>query len=76
MKVLKARFDGKVLIPEEPIDLPLNCSLEVCVSAVSDTNDKPLLELLRQLDSIPSNSAWPQDGAAQHDHYLYGADKR
>ena len=30
---LRARFDGRVLIPEQPVDLPLNQTLEVEVSS-------------------------------------------
>ena len=89
MTVLKAHFDGKVLVPDEPVDLPVNCALEVQVKMVepkesfqtpaqegSVVSDKPLLRLAQLLEELPDNPNWPADGAAQHDHYLYGSPKR
>ncbi|MBI4474971.1 MAG: hypothetical protein HY646_20050 [Acidobacteria bacterium] len=77
MKKLKAHFDGTVLVPDEPVDLPVNCALEVEVKPVqSPDGDKPLLKLLKALEEFPGNPDWPPDGAAQHDHYLYGQPKR
>ena len=85
MTVLKAHFDGKVLVPDEPVDLPVNCALEVRVQAVSRAEppppvntdaDRPLAALLDILKEYPENPDWPKDGAAQHDHYLYGTPKR
>ena len=77
MTVLKAHFDGKVLVPDEPVNLPVNCALEVHVQPVLETvGEKPLLKLLSVLEELPDNPDWPADGAAQHDHYLYGLPKR
>ena len=39
-------------------------------------DEKPLLKLLQALEALPENPDWPTDGAAQHDHYLYGLPKR
>jgi hypothetical protein len=77
MTVLKAHFDGKVLIPDEPVDLPVNCALEVRVQPAADSADKekPLMRLLELARQFPV-SDWPADGAAEHDHYLYGTPKR
>jgi hypothetical protein len=33
MTTIKAHFDGKALIPEEPVELPQNCTLIVHVEA-------------------------------------------
>jgi hypothetical protein len=81
MTVLKAHFDGKVLVPDEPVKLPVNCALELHIQRVGPdapgaVNGKPLLRLLKALDELPDNPGWPADGAAQHDHYLYGLPKR
>jgi len=77
MTVLKAHFDGKVLVPDEPVNLPVNCALEVHVQPVQEAvAEKPLLKLLSELEELPDNPDWPADGAAQHDHYLYGLPKR
>lgn len=86
MTVLKAHFDGKVLVPDEPVDLPVNCALEVHVQPISrptisglqDAKEgKTFLQnLAEELAKCPSNPEAPRDGAAQHDHYLYGTPKR
>ncbi|MSU20521.1 MAG: hypothetical protein EXS30_03920 [Pedosphaera sp.] len=78
MTVLKAHFDGKVLIPDEPVNLPINCALEVQVKLLESAGvaDKPLVRLAKLLSELPDNPNTPTDGAAQHDHYLYGLPKR
>ncbi|HEY3323197.1 MAG TPA: hypothetical protein VGP72_22275 [Planctomycetota bacterium] len=78
---LKARFDGHALIPEQPVDLPANCSLDIEVTVPSEVRDKQaarsvLEELVEVAAAFPANPDAPSDGAAQHDHYLYGAAKR
>ena len=81
MTVLKAHFDGKVLIPDEPVELPVGCALEVHVRPLKErtppaTEGKALLKLLKTLEELPDEPNAPADGAAQHDHYLYGLPKR
>ena len=84
MTVLKAHFDGKVLVPDEPVNLPKDCALEVRVQRVQPAKpapklapgETPLMRLLKVLKELPDNPDWPPDGAAQHDHYLYGLPKR
>jgi hypothetical protein len=81
---IKAHFDGKVIVPDEPLDLPVNQKLRLEVVAeptptpVAGENGvgRPLMDLLKVLDGLPSNPDAPVDGAAQHDHYLYGLPKR
>lgn len=73
MATVKAHFDGKVLIPDEPVNLPANCAVELEVRPISD---KPLLALATQLEQLPGHGDWPEDGAGQHDHYLYGTPKQ
>ncbi len=84
MTVLKAHFDGKVLVPDEPVNLPKNCALEVRIEQMKpakpspklEPGERPLMRLLKALEELPDNPDWPTDGAAQHDHYLYGLPKR
>ena len=93
MTTLKAHFDGKVLILDEPANLLVNCALNVHVepinpapakkhiqsrttSPVPSTEEKPLMKLVKLLEELPDNPDAPTDGAAQHDHYLYGLPKR
>ncbi len=77
MTVLKAHFDGKVLVPDEPVDLPMNCALEVRVMPVTQNEEEgnSLRRLLEAAKSFPVPQG-PVDGAEQHDHYLYGLPKR
>jgi hypothetical protein len=74
---LKVHFDGKVLVPDEPVDLPVNCTLQVQVDPVQRPAkaEKPLLKLAELARRFPVTHG-PADGAAQHDHYLYGLSKR
>jgi hypothetical protein len=81
MTVLKAHFDGKVLIPDEPVELPVGCALEVHVQPVAgqpsvSAPGSHLLELIQILKELPDDPHTPADGASQHDHYLYGLPKR
>lgn len=77
MTVLTAHFDGKVLIPDEPVNLPTDCALKVQVEPVPGTpaTEKPLLRLVELAKRFPVTDG-PSDGAAQHDHYLFGLPKR
>jgi hypothetical protein len=75
MTAIKAHFDGKVLVPDEPVDLPVYQPLEVYARVVQEERP-PLVELAEALRQFPPNPKSPTDGAAQHDHYLYGKPKR
>ena len=77
MTILKAHFDGRVLVPDEPVDLPLNCALEVQVKPLDSaaSTSQPLRKLAEVARQFPVTGG-PPDGAAQHDHYLYGLPKR
>ena len=79
MTVLKAHFDGKVLVPDEAVDLPVNCPLGVHVKpikAVAQTTGRPLEKLGQLARQVPLGSDPPSDFAAHHDHYLYGSPKK
>jgi hypothetical protein len=75
----RARFDGRVFIPEEPVDVPSNelVKLEV-IGAGTETRDAPqgLLALLADAEQYPGNPDAVTDAAAEHDHYLYDTQKR
>ena len=77
MTVLRAHFDGKVLVPNEPVNLPTDCDLEVRVEPIRKPAAKgnSLLQLVEVARRFPVING-PADGAAQHDHYLYGLPKR
>ena len=66
-----------MLVPDEPVKLPLDCALKVQVEPLPGTSadNKPLERLVEVARHFPV-SGGPADGAAQHDHYLYGLPKR
>ena len=74
-----AHFDGKHLLPDEPVDLPAGKPLRVTVEEVAPPAEPPGLNLGEWLDAIEAECGLvegPEDGAAELDHYLYGAPKR
>jgi hypothetical protein len=73
MANVKGHIDGEFQVPEEPVNLPAKCAVEVEIRPVGE---KPLLALARQLEQLPDNADWPRDGSIQHDHYLYGTPKQ
>jgi hypothetical protein len=76
MTTLKAHFDGEVLVPDEPVDLPRGCTLEVMVRVADEPSASSLAGLANFAEQFPTNEALPTDGAARHDHYLYGSSPR
>ncbi len=78
MITVKARFDGRVFIPEEPVDLPAGCELQISISSVppKPSGQTTLAHLAAIAGEFPVNPDLPTDLAAQHDHYLYGTPKR
>jgi hypothetical protein len=76
---LRARFGGKVLIPEGPVNLPTDRVLEIHVAddsrASTDGATRPM-GLAELVESLPPLQGPKTDRAAQHDHYLYGHPKR
>ena len=68
-----AHFDGKVIIPDEPLDLPPNQPLILQIQSVGG----------KDVSAEESSLAWiaanavdsdvlPVDLSDRHDHYLYG----
>ena len=72
---LKATFDGKVLVPEKAIDLAPGTVVEVQVTVPGQAREGLLRRLARIAEEFPEAPDAPADGAAQHDHYLYGIPK-
>jgi hypothetical protein len=70
-QVITAHFDGKVIVPDEPVQLPVGEPLRLHVEMVE--SQPRFADFLRFAADLPDA---PQDLAAQHDHYLYGTPKR
>lgn len=68
---LTAHFDGQVIVPDEPVQLPVGKALRIHIEVVDSTpRFADLLGFARDLPDAPP------DLSAQHDHYLYGTPKR
>jgi hypothetical protein len=78
MITVKVEFDGRVFVPQTPVDLPVGTVLEIPIDwkPASPAADRPLIDLMQALDGIPPNPDWPADGAMEHDHYLYGTPRK
>lgn len=90
--IVKARYDGRVFIPQGPVDLPVGSEVEIPVepgqpapaqapglpdpAAAENASERPLMRLAELVKRFPNDPDWPEDGAIQHDHYLYGTPKR
>jgi hypothetical protein len=80
MIAFNAHFDGKVIVPEHPVDLPVDRAFVVHVETDRDAGGGPTsgepLSGLRWLADNAVEDELPSDLSAQHDHYLYGTAKR
>lgn len=73
MTTVNAHFDGKVIIPDEPLDLPRNQPLIVSIETVAEEHEAVEGSVLSWLAANAVESdALPADLADRHDHYLYG----
>ena len=71
-----AHFDGRNLLPDEPVDLPTDKPLRVTVEEAAGRGDAAPLDLAKFFGAIEAERGLiegPADWAAEHDHYLYGA---
>lgn len=77
-RTIKAHFDGKVFIPDEPIDVPAGAAATVTVSVREEppVGRGTLADLADWAETLPIDPNSPGDRATQHDHYLYGTPKR
>jgi hypothetical protein len=80
MIAFNAHFDGRVIVPEHAVDLPLNRSFVVHVDETPGSADpageRTSSPALQWLAENAVDDELPSDLAAQHDHYLYGTPKR
>jgi hypothetical protein len=74
---IRGHFDGKVFVPDEPVNLPAGRPLILHVE-VATQEDRPVTapDLFATLDRHAGSVDAPADWSAQHDHYLYGTPKR
>jgi hypothetical protein len=76
-KKVRAVFDGRVLRPEEPVDLKVNGHYLLKIEPLEKKNDKNRIEddPAYDLSSLAVKTGIA-DLASEHDHYLYGVSKR
>jgi hypothetical protein len=71
-QIVSAHFDGKVIVPDEPVELPVGQRLHVQVT-IAGADRPQFADLLQFATDVPDA---PPDLAAEHDYYLYGTPKR
>ena len=74
-KTLTVTFDGQVLCPEEPVDLEPNVHYIVTVERKEEKPQMPSNWAFRRILERATDLGI-SDLAKQHDHYLYGTEKR
>ena len=70
---INAHFDGKAIIPDEPLDMPPNQALILQIERVAPRDPAEESALAWLAANAVENDALPTDLADQHDHYLYGS---
>jgi hypothetical protein len=70
--VFSAHFDGHVIVPDQPISLPIGQKLRLRVEPISEQPGQ-FADLANLAADLPDS---PGDLSTQHDHYLYGTPKR
>ena len=71
---VSAHFDGKVIVPDEPLDLPPNQALRVHIEPLEGEAEESALAWIAA--NAVENDTLPTDLADQHDPYLYGCPKK
>jgi len=71
---VSAHFDGKVIVPDEPLDLRPNQALRIQIEPLESEAEESALAWIAA--NAVESDALPADLADQHDHYLYGRPKK
>ena len=72
---MKAHFDGRALIPDGPVNLPVGSTFEIELTSIPESTASkrfvkyPLAELAKLLSQEP-DPGLPVDAAINHDYYL------
>jgi hypothetical protein len=75
MFAIKGHFDGKVFVPDEPVNVPTNRPLVLHVE-LEPTEGTPAGDVWDTLERQVGTVDAPHDWSSEHDHYLYGTPKR
>lgn len=80
LKHISAHYDGRCIVPDEPLHLPVGSRITVNIEHPSrkqgPTKRRPQLISEWIAEQAPQESGLPTDFSSEHDHYLYGTPKR
>ena len=68
---VSAHFDGKVIVPDEPLDLRPNQALRIQIEPIEDEAEESALAWIAA--NAVESDALPTDLAEQHDHCCHSA---
>ena len=68
---INAHYDGKVIVPDEPLDLPPNQALVVSIESINGNTLAEESALTWIAENSYEGPHLPSDLSHQHDHYLY-----
>ena len=73
LKTVHAIFDGKVLRPEEPVDLEPNTHVRIAIEIIKPVKPK-MSSFLQTARSLRLEG--PADWSARFEDYLYGSESK
>ncbi len=77
MIALKGHFDGKVIVPDEPLNLPVGEKLQITLKRARKSKKSKRQSALQWMaDHALADDGSAADLAHEHDHYLYGTPKK
>lgn len=78
IKTIEAVYDGHVFHPSHPLDLEADTQVRITFEPVQEELLNPSKENTSFIDTLLSVKIEdaPPDWSVNHDHYLYGVDKR
>ena len=65
MKAIKAHYDGRVVVPEEPVDLPANTIVRVLIPEADETVE--ISKIFAKLSEASFNRIWDNEEDAAYD---------
>ena len=71
--LVNAHFDGKAIIPDEPLDLPPYQALIVQIERAGTHETAEVSAVAWLAANAVESDELPTDLADRHDHYLYGS---
>jgi hypothetical protein len=73
---IRCHFDGKVFVPDQPVNLPIGRTLILHVEVAPEQITTATRSLWDTFKELEGTIEAPSDWAEEHDHYLYGTPKR